>query len=440
MESCDTMKIEVNNKLMQLNSIIELVQNYGKEEFDKLETFLTTDCINYSNEKSKIYEEHDIDNTKRFNFFESISDKWYRENFHSDVLYTILNPDTKEIGRKYFMQEFVKFLGIEDRFDCNSDFKVIKEQPTGLIDWEEEDGQKREKPGYIDLLIKNDTQAIIIENKINYAPDMENQLVRYMKYVDELLGIKEYTVVYLSLIGDKKPPLDSYSKDLDYYAKKLHDERILKEVCAVNEKHGLANVFLKNCCTRLEEEMNNIQESELKKKCNIASVYIDQYKSLLEHLGGRAYMKSTEKKLIEEIYSNKKESNGKLEAAKAFADLWNRKDSILEEILADKFLESFTSKRLPEKKSINDCGNDYLFESKKNGCFVFWSGVFWLGFTAFEGEKFSEECQKALFEKILNIPNGENAFKNEVQIGCTIKDSPTLIEDVMKALEILFNS
>ena len=72
MESCDTMKIEVNNKLLQLNSIIELVQNYGKEEFDKLETFLTTDCINYSNEKSKIYEEHDIDNTKRFNFFESI--------------------------------------------------------------------------------------------------------------------------------------------------------------------------------------------------------------------------------------------------------------------------------------------------------------------------------------------------------------------------------
>ena len=250
MEYNKAMKIEENNKYSQLNSAIELVQRYGKEEFSKLDSFLATTCLDYFKEKTRIYKEHDIDNADRFNFFETISDKWYRENFHSDVLYTILNPDTKEIGRKYFMQEFVKFLNIEDRFDCNKDCEVIKEQPTGLIAWEE-NGQKIEKPGYIDLLIKNESQAIIIENKINYAPDMENQLVRYMKYIDEVLGIKEYTVVYLTLTDDKEPPLDSYSKDFENYAKKLHNEKILKKVCAVNEKHGLANVFLKNCCKRL---------------------------------------------------------------------------------------------------------------------------------------------------------------------------------------------
>ncbi|MBO4726884.1 MAG: PD-(D/E)XK nuclease family protein, partial [Spirochaetaceae bacterium] len=229
MEYNKAMEMEENNKYSQLNSVIELVQRYGKEEFSKLDSFLATTCLDYSKEKTRIYKEHDIDNADRFNFFESISDKWYRENFHSDVLYTILNPDTKEIGRKYFMQEFVKFLNIEDRFDCNKDCEVIKEQPTGLIAWEE-NGQKIEKPGYIDLLIKNESQAIIIENKINYAPDMENQLVRYMKYVEDALDIKEYTVVYLTLTGDKEPPLGSYSKDFKKYADNLHDERILKKV------------------------------------------------------------------------------------------------------------------------------------------------------------------------------------------------------------------
>ena len=287
-----------NKEYTQLNSVIELVQRYGKEEFSKLDSFLAIDCIKYSKDKARIYKEHDIDDTDRFNFFESISDKWYRENFHSDVLYTILNPNTKEIGRKYFLQEFVKFLEIEDRFDSNKNFEIIKECSTGFISWKDNNGNETGQQGYIDLLVKNDTQAIIIENKINYAPDMENQLVRYMRFVEEILGIKEYTVVYLTLKGDKEPPLNSYSKDFDMYTKKLHDEKkcILKKVCAVNENNGLANIFLKNCYIRLEEEMTNTHDPELKKKCNIASVYIDQYKTLLEHLGGRAYMSSTEKK------------------------------------------------------------------------------------------------------------------------------------------------
>lgn len=442
MEYNKTMEIEENNKYVQLNSVIELVKRYGKEEFSKLDSFLSKDCINYHKEKTRIYKEHDIDNTERFNFFESISDKWKMENFHSDILYTILNPNTKEIARKYFMQEFVKFLGIENRFDCNCDFDVIKEHPTGWLFWAEEDGQKRQKLGYIDLLIKNKTQAIIIENKINYAPDMENQLVRYMKYVDEELGIKEYTVVYLTLTGDKEPPLDSYSKDFDEYAKKLHDEKILKKVCAVNEKHGLANVFLKNCCKRLEYEMTNTNDLELKKKCNIASVYIDQYKTLLEHLGGKAYMMNTEKKLIEEIYSNTE----KFEAATDFAEVWDRRDPVLEEILPGKFKESkykekFSNKDLPAKTTINGC-KYYFWKIDGKDYFVYWNGAREMGFSAFDGEKFSSERQNELLGKIDKVQNkeGNGQVYYDMFVYCFIKDSANLINDVMNALEILFNA
>ena len=434
----------LNNKVyVELNSVIELMQKYIREDVERLKTFLSSDCIDYSKDKQKIFTKHDIDNTSRFNFFESISDKWYRENFHSDVLYTILNPDTKEIGefsRKYFMPEFVKFLGIEDRFNCNSDYEVIKEQPTGYISWKDNNENETGQKGFIDLLIKNETQAIIIENKINYAPDMDNQLVRYMKYVEEKLCIKEYSVVYLTLIDDKRPPLESYDSDFYSYTKKLKDKRsgILREIYAVNEEKSLAKNFFPDCIKRLQEALN--KNTKVVNSCVIAEIYIDQYRILLEHLGGRAYMKTTDKKLIEEIYSNEEENKGKFEAARDFAEIWSRKDSILEEILNDKFLERFSSKGLPQKKSVNGCGCDYLWENKENGCYVFWSGNYWLGFTAFDDKKFSEQCQKDLFEKIHNITNSEDEYKDEVQVGCKIKDSSTLIDDVMNALKFLFNS
>ncbi len=430
-----------NEEYTQLNSVIELVQRYGKEEFSNLDSFLAIDCIKYSKDKARIYKEHDIDDTDRFNFFESISDKWYRENFHSDVLYTILNPNTKEIGRKDFLQEFVKFLEIEDRFDCNKDFEVIKEHPTGLVFWIEEDGQKREKKGYIDLLIKNDTQAIIIENKINYAPDMENQLVRYMKYVHEELNKEISAVVYLTLINDsnKKPPLESYDESFKNYKELLKNTRILKEIYAVDEQKSLAKDFLPACIKRFESE--NTPNQKLSDPCTIAKVYIDQYKTLLEHLGGKAYMMSTEKKLIEEIYSNKE----KYESATDFFNLWwQRRDEALKEILKEKFSkvskEKFSNRVLPAKTNIN--GYDaFYWETGKKDCLVYWTGFNEVGFTSLNGEKISPKRQDELYEKIHQIQNREGEDKTETWVYCKIiKDSPTFIDDVMNALEILFNA
>lgn len=125
----------MEEKLANIKTILSLTKETESKTMQKLKNLITENFLNYSAEKSKIYKEHDIDKSNRFNIFESISDKWYRENFHSDILFTILNPKTTEIGTKYFVQEFVRFLGIEDSFDCNSDFEVIKEQPTGIISW-----------------------------------------------------------------------------------------------------------------------------------------------------------------------------------------------------------------------------------------------------------------------------------------------------------------
>ena len=419
--------------------ILNLFIEYAKRNEHSFKEFIDEICLNYSKEKQSIYKEHDIDNTLRFNFFESISDKWYRENFHSDVLYTILNPNTPEIGRKYFLQEFVAFLGIEDKFDCHRGFEVIKEALTGIISWKDDDGNFREREGFIDLLIKNETQAIIIENKINYAPDMENQLVRYMKYVDEVLGIKSYTVVYLTLTDDnnKKPPLDSYDKDFAKYSKKLKDKNsgILKEVYAVDDTKSVAKDFLPACCKRLQEEAKANKDKT--NACNIASVYIDQYRILLEHEGGRAYMRSTDKELAKKIYSSEENWN----AANDFVEFWNNRWGAVKEAMEDKFKERFPDKDL-RVQTLQGC-KLYLWQHATNDYFIYWDAnvdVREIGLGSLEGKEFDEKEQEKLFSKVCKLHNRESEFKSEGFVFCYIKDSPTLIDDVLNGLEELFKS
>ena len=84
----------------RMMDLLQYVQTLSDKSLSNIKSFLNNECKKYSKEKSSIYTKHDIDKTLRFNFFESISDKWYMENFHSDILYTILNPKTPEIGRK----------------------------------------------------------------------------------------------------------------------------------------------------------------------------------------------------------------------------------------------------------------------------------------------------------------------------------------------------
>ena len=412
----------------KMMDLLQYVQTLSDKNLDNLKSFLNDECKEYSKEKRRIYAEHDIDNTRRFNFFESISDKWYMENFHSDILYTILNPKTPEIHRKYFVEKFVKFLGIENRFDCTKDFEVTREE------------------GHIDLLIKNDKQAIIIENKINYAPDMDNQLVRYMKYVDEELGIKTYTVVYLTLINDgKEPPLGKYDKNFKKYADILKDNGVLKKVYAVDGEKSLANNLLPTLCELLQKEQEQSQNE--KESCNIARVYINQYKILLEHLGGKAYMKSKDKELIEEIYS----SQDKFEAANDFAELWNDKCRIneaVEAVLGDKFRKIFPEKEW-EPSTLHDTYTYYWpsnFDDAK--VYYFWDDkkgkevIQQVGFTSLEGKKFSKPQQDKLKNIVQKIENkdGDAWAEKGKWVCCNIKDSPTLLDDLLNALEILFKA
>lgn len=417
-----------------IESILQLTTENTKKETKKLNDFLNKKCCTYLNKKKEIYKKHDIDGSLKFNFFESISDLYYREKFHSDILEVILNPNTKEIGRNYFMQEFVNFLGLKpEQFDCSA-FEVIKENPTGKIKWVDNNGKKCEKEGYIDLLIKNKNHAIIVENKINYAPDMDNQLVRYMKYVKEVLKIETYTVVYMTLKEEdsKRPPIDSYDKDFIEYTNQLKNDGILKEVYAVADEgsKSLENNFLQNCQERLKKESEISKNKDIKQACNTASVYIEQYRLLLKHLGGEAYMSQTDKDTIRDIFSSKE----KLETAMDFMSFWNNRE---DECIRNSDKELIESIKADKEKLEAACAFEELWNNRTK---IFADCII----EALQDKGFIVRDETTVFKKLdddisLGFWNGRIPRKDEYYYayGFTVSDSEKSIKKAKKLKTIL---
>ena len=454
-----------------IKNVFSFSKNYSVSNFKKFNQLISKQFVSYSQQKKEIYKKYDIENELRFNFFESISDKWYRENFHSDILEAILNPKTAEIGNKEFLKLFMEFLDIpKEQFDYESDFVVIKEAPTGKIKWKDNQNNEREKEGYIDLLIKNEQQAIIIENKINYAPDMENQLVRYMKYVEENLKISNYIVVYLTLIDDKnkKPPLNSYDKDFKKYTEKLIQDNILREIYAVDPHKSIVKDFIFNCQNFLKAQLIKNSKEQIETSYNTAFVYLEQYKVLLNHLGGNAYMTTIDKKIFKEIYSDeelynlvkdfaeiwknkddpKRHSDKKLVeninlnndlklAANDFMDLWNNRFyETVSALMTIKFQKNHPDKTL-ELNKING-SKVYSWLSLNKDYRIYWDGCFQIGYVSLENKTFSKTKEKILEDKLSKLIGKRMINHNNQWVWYDIPDNNfTSMDEVLKILDLL---
>ena len=186
----------------------------------------------------------------------------------------------------------------------------------------------------IDILIKDEEKALIIENKINFASDQENQLVRYIQFVEEDLGIEDYFVVYLTLIPGKEPPISKYSEEFEKYKNRLLTTDTLKILCAVesdDKKNSLVNYFLPKCEEIINNKIkhNKIKQVEYKDNLLLTKIYINQYKILLNKLGGYAAMESTDKALAKKIFEKK----DLIEASNDFIEFWENRYAALFELI-----------------------------------------------------------------------------------------------------------
>jgi hypothetical protein len=119
------------------------------------------------------------------------------ENAHTKILVQLLkykanenHPFLESLLERWFRNKNLKFNYKELEISFNKDF--------------------------IDGLIKDDQKAVIIENKIHYAPDQNQQIKEYVEKVEGKFRIDRNNiyVVYLTRYGDKKVTDNSCPKDL----------------------------------------------------------------------------------------------------------------------------------------------------------------------------------------------------------------------------------
>lgn len=161
----NTWQFPLNKSKEIIKDIFSIIQKYAKDDIlKKYRDFIKKNTFN---------EDY------LFNIFELISDTYYKENFHSDIIAKLLEHET-------VLKYFLDFIDVDSSKYLNNDYSVLREENK------------------IDILIKTDTNCIIIENKLRWAKDMKEQLSRY--YNDCLKNnLEPDKVIYLSPNRLKQP-------------------------------------------------------------------------------------------------------------------------------------------------------------------------------------------------------------------------------------------
>ena len=186
-----------------------------------------------------------------FNLFTISSYNSYLENFHSDVIALLLSPKERHLQKEKFFKLFLSFL---------------KEKYNAIIDENNYQNYEvlREK-GRIDIWIKDkiSKRCIIIENKINDAVDMPNQIERYYDYASKK-GYLVDSIVYLTLKGKKNAPK---------VGREEIDSRVIDIIAFSQDERNLCYAWLSDCYREAKME-----------KDDDSSTFIYQYIKLIKHL------------------------------------------------------------------------------------------------------------------------------------------------------------
>ena len=160
-----------------------------------------------------------------FNIFTLCSDKYYRENFHSEIIKAFLDPREKYNEGNKYLHIFI------DLLNCVNNQNHIKKSDF------ENTSVETEKQ-YIDIRVIDDVskKAIIIENKINNAVDQKRQLP---KYYDKLKGDYEIVAIVYLTLNDSKQPNKSDWTDED----KTAIDKILKLIPAWSADDSKPNLL-----------------------------------------------------------------------------------------------------------------------------------------------------------------------------------------------------
>ena len=143
-----------------------------------------------------------------FNPFVLMSDLYYKENFHSDIIRAILDPNGSHNEKGLFLQGFISLLTTlaEEQNKPSVAEKLRKLRISDEIVVSREDYRTD-----IAIYSARDHWSILIENKINNAVDQERQLIRYLdKWTQDKLDIKPVAIIYLTPAYETVPNMSGW--------------------------------------------------------------------------------------------------------------------------------------------------------------------------------------------------------------------------------------
>lgn len=307
-----------------------------------------------------------------YNLFTISSYTSHLENFHSDILASLMNPQGLHQQGDTFLMLFIEYLN--KFYQTNIDSSNFK------------DARVSRETGRLDIWIRDETskQSIIIENKINNATDMAQQLDRYFDYAENQKKYPVKAVVYLSLDGSKKAPASVENFD-----------SIVKNLAAFsNNSNDLVNGWLK---PSLNVASNMDSQSVL-----------HQYINLLQHLSNS----NMDSKNLEELY-HFISTNHAVDTVKSISEMYNR----LGEHRATKFADSIKDIK-PFSKQYRYRPNYWLFDNFIVGSVSLkldvWFDVDGTATMVLWNTTQRNREGRTILTEILNAVNLENEFSNEI--------------------------
>lgn len=376
-----------------VENIKELLSNLVKAELDDI----LYRANPYIEKIKEIEDQLKID--ENFNIFTAIAEKYRHENLHSDLLKVILGNEKNNIGNSEIFSKFLEYIKIKDRENYFSDYDSIKferEYPIAIPLKSKDEEDKKENNGFIDLLIHDDKACIIIENKINGAPDQPNQLGKYYMHMKIKEKKEVLKIVYLTREQNIDQSIFNKYNFSEYTSEYNNKESIINEINdllitlpCVTMEHNKKN-FTKFLET-VKGELDNTTDK------NTKEVFIEQYKSLVKSIGGQVLMNEPEKELIKEIMGDQ----NKIRAAQIFNTTWNRRAGIIAESLLENITDIYSGMRKEDDfyiKEIKETVYLYCASNNKED-----NNNIEFGFCSKNSNMFTDETKDELIEILKNL-------------------------------------
>ncbi|TKZ36252.1 PD-(D/E)XK nuclease family protein, partial [Brachyspira catarrhinii] len=253
--------MEYNYNIEELKKTWDFYDNRAKEIIENAFEITSKFIDNGTLQRYREYiEKNNFEENYPFNIFELISDIYYRENFHSDIIAQLFKNEI-------ILKNFLKFIGVDE--SAYKNYEVSREENK------------------IDILIKTEKNCIIVENKLNWAKDMPEQLFRYYNECKNNKNLEVDKIVYLSPNSSKKPE-DNSVREIP--------KELIKTIVGYD---GENNDFYTMVLEKSLKEMNNNEPKEW-------LLLLEHYLKILR-LTGETKMDKLTKEFYDKIVNDGKE-------------------------------------------------------------------------------------------------------------------------------------